>query len=43
MHYNYALKETCRESVDYKIIPYEAWQFLFNNFGGMEFRRFTTK
>ena len=42
MHYNYRIKDSCRENVDYKIVSYEAWQYLWSNFGGMEFRRFTT-
>lgn len=41
-HTNYKLKEETRENVDFKIIPYEAWMFLKNSFGGIEFRRLTT-
>ena len=42
LHNNYKLKENLRENVDFKIVPYEGWMFLKENFDGVEFRRFTT-
>ena len=42
MHLNYKLKENCKENVDFTIISLEVWQFLQNQFGGVELRRFNS-
>lgn len=43
MHYNYCIRQDLRENEDYKLVSFEAWQYLYKAFGGMEVRRMTTR
>lgn len=42
-HLNYRVRPEVRENEEFKVLPYEAWKLLYDNFGGIEVRRFTTK
>jgi len=42
-HYNYKVRSDVRENEDFQVLPYEAWKLLYDNYGGVEVRRFTTR
>ena len=43
MHYNYHVRPDVRENEDFRVVPYEAWKLLRENYGGVELKRLTTK